>query len=198
MKSKFIKFFRHPITLLIIGSIITYFLIPWIHERVSKNENERREKLEIASRFIRQNMEMNQDFNSLLTSLELFHKYSSPEHLVEDKNKLRMASKEMYLKIDKNVWWWHWNLYEEAKLNKLIPESEQKYVENSLVKYTDSWSQIMGSLEKLWKACLDENYKQEDNNIDTLMNKTRKLSEDTRLARDSLIRGIISKFDIEK
>ena len=192
------NFFRHPVILLLIGSVITSYLLPLILSEAARQESDRKEKLSIAFKFLNRNAEMNQNFNSLLVSLELFHKYSSPKYLDEEQKELRKTSKELYMKFNANAWEWHWDLYEEAKIWKLLPESEDKYVKSALTRYTKGWTNVLKKLSNFWDTCLDDNYKVRDTSVTRLMNETREELHNSVALRDSAIRFIVSKFDIEE
>ena len=191
------RFLKHPLILLMIGSGMTYWLIPWILSDVAKKESDRKGKVALAVKYLDQNSEMNQRFNSLLVSLELFHKYSSAKHLSDEQRELRKNSTELYMKFDRDVWWWPWNLYEEAK--KFIPQSEDPYVRKALNRYTASWSIVLDKkLPDFWYACLNANYRIHDATVTKLMEETRKAFDTSCAIRDTAIRSIVSELNVEQ
>jgi hypothetical protein len=191
-------FFKHPLILLIIGSAITSYLLPSILSEVAKKESQRNEKSALAIEFITRNSEMEEDFNSLLVSLELFCKYPSPENFHAEQARLRITSKELYMKFDRDVWWWHWNLYEKAKMWKFISRSDEPYVEKALHRYTEGWEMATDTLEGFWQTCLDVNYHPGDKKVYALMDKTERAFRFSHAVRDTAIRFIVSKLDIEE
>lgn len=193
-----LDFFRHPLILLIVGSVITSYLLPWILSEAAKNESNRKEKLVLAFKFLNKNSEVNKNFNSLLVALSLFHKYSTPEYVHEEQKELRKNSKDLYQRFNTDAWSWHWNLYEEAKIWNLLPKSDDLYITKVLMRYTHNWRTVMNKLSNFWDACLNPNYRCRDPKVTNLMNETRQEYNISFAARDSVIRYIISKLDIEQ
>src|SRR5437870_12105468 len=65
---------KHPLFLLIIGSIIGSFLIPWISEKNDKSRVLREARLKKAVEIVDNNTRTLSQLNSLVTRLGIFHK----------------------------------------------------------------------------------------------------------------------------
>ena len=65
---------RHPLFLLVVGSVIGSFLIPWISQKTDRNRVLREARLKKAVEIVNHNTETISQLNAMVTRLGIFHK----------------------------------------------------------------------------------------------------------------------------
>src|SRR5262245_13403099 len=84
---------KHPLFLLVVGSVIGSFLIPWISQKNDKSRVLREARLKKAVDIVNNNTMTLSQLNSLVTRLGIFHKDNirlkpTPAKLTELQDKL--------------------------------------------------------------------------------------------------------------
>jgi hypothetical protein len=153
-----------------------------------------RAKVEQMSVFMKRNAEIDEHFNTLLVSLELFTKYTDPKSVSESQKALRTKSQQLYLDFDKSVWWWVWNWYSEARTLELLSPSDDPAVKEHLMAYIHSWEPVLASLEHAWKGCLNDNFQVGDT---TVMGNARAMFNKSVEEREDITQFLLSRFNLE-
>ena len=96
---------RHPLTVVLVTTLVTSLLVPLL----TRNSDLRQQRLNRALDLIDRNMEVNRRLNSLLTTLELFHKDSSGaaarlSDYRQEQRELRKVMRVRYAEFDSVAW----------------------------------------------------------------------------------------------
>jgi len=198
-KNEIIGNFIGNFFILILGAVLTYFIIPPILDIANKNKYTYEKRIKKSIEIINHNRQVNQKLNMLQTALELFHK--DQRSIIEKNYNYCQSQKEMkikinalYLDFESVAWYWYWTIYEEAKIIEELNKKELDELNNLLEKYDSNIVKSTEILSIFWDMCLRKEYKPKDTSIDTTMSKTRKELKKLYLSRDLLIRNILKIF----
>jgi len=191
---------RHPLFLLIVGSIIGSFLIPWISQRSDKSRVLREARLKKAVEIVGNNTRSLAQLNSLVTRLGIFHKDNirlkpSPAKLSALQEKLAEDMDKQYAEFEKTGWWWYRSLNDEAVILEIVPRTGSDKLRHDIDNYAENMTQTVASFGDLWHKCLSKEYDFQENGpvtqIQTKMNERLKQLATERIA---LINNLVQDF----
>jgi hypothetical protein len=191
---------RHPLFLLIVGSIIGSFLIPWISQRSDKSRVLREARLKKAVEIVGNNTRSLAQLNSLVTRLGIFHKDNirlkpSPAKLSALQEKLAEDMDKQYAEFEKTGWWWYRSLNDEAVILEIVPRTGSDKLRHDIDNYAENMTQTVASFGDFWHKCLSKEYDFQENGpvtqIQTKMNERLKQLATERIA---LINNLVQDF----
>jgi|KBSSwiStaDraftv2_1062776.scaffolds.fasta_scaffold493006_2 hypothetical protein len=191
---------RHPLFLLIVGSIIGSFLIPWISQRSDKSRVLREARLKKAVEIVGNNTRSLAQLNSLVTRLGIFHKDNirlkpSPAKLSALQEKLAEDMDKQYAEFEKTGWWWYRSLNDEAVILEIVPRTGSDKLRHDIDNYAENMTQTVASFGDLWHKCLSKEYDFQENGpvtqIQTKMNERLKQLATERIA---LVNNLVQDF----
>lgn len=151
--------FKHPLFLLLVGSILSYFIIPAISSISDKERRISEQKLDLAHKIIDQNTEINRDLNSLFVTLELFRKdhehVSDLDLLNESRQSTHNDMLKLYLHFDSEAWFWGANFIFKSYTSEMDTE-DIKNLKNSITKYLQDLIKSTMLIDTIWKSTLRE------------------------------------------
>lgn len=164
---------KHPLALLLIGTLIGSLLIPNINEQSNERRLRHEERLKIAISIIEQSHETDRRMSNLMNFLNLFHndhkvKGMQLPSLESDQYKAREKFNDMFLAFNGQAWFWHWNVRSESTLSALATPEEEKKISVLAREYSNALSEETAALTPLWKAFLKENFNPFDPKYDLL------------------------------
>ena len=195
---------KHPLFLLIVGSVIGSFLIPWISQKNDKSRVLREARLKKAVEIVNNNTMTLSQLNSLVTRLGIFHKDNirlkpTPAKLTELQDKLADDMNSRYGEFEKNGWWWYRSLTEEAVILEIVPPGGSDRLRNDINAYADNITQTVAAFGDFWHICLSKEYDFEENGkvtqIQTKMNE--RLSQ-LATERVALVNKLVQDFSTEQ
>jgi hypothetical protein len=191
---------RHPLFLLLLGSLIGSVLIPWLNTRADRQRLLREARLKAASEIIRHNLDMNQKLNTLQTTLELFHKNNASSVIPvsersHERAALRIRFDSAYLDFDQFAWWWYRDIYRDAVLLGIADKQKLKIISTALEAYTRNLSDSAGTVYSFAYQCFGPGYDPADQGLTTRMGATRRRLTDLAFEREKLISQITHQFD---
>ena len=65
---------KHPLTILLIGGVLSYLLVPWIREKSSHKRLLQEQRVDRACDVLKQGLIDDQQLNSIQTAFEIFNK----------------------------------------------------------------------------------------------------------------------------
>ena len=126
---KFVEFCKHPLVLLLVGSALSYLLIPWITDRSSHKRVLQEERVERAVDILKQGLTDDQKLISMLNLFEMFNKdvEADPKTYKTAQAELKTSFDKQYLDFDQHAWWWGHDLPIQSGLLELPPESKKDH-----------------------------------------------------------------------
>jgi hypothetical protein len=183
---------RHPLTILLIGTALSSWLIPYFSARLDHEKLIREARLRKATEIIEDNKETERNLNRLLTTLEMFHKDNSgsaarASNYKKEQRELRRIMAERYLEFDRQGWWWYSQIYDEAKILEIVSPHELERLGQISQQYSENIGSSVGAVDGLWSLFLRETYvPSEPKNLE-LMKQTRSKLESLNRERSKLV-----------
>lgn len=168
----------HPLTLLLVSTALTSWLIPAISSQIQHDKLIREARLRKATEVISDNAETGRNLNRLLTTLGIFQKDSSGPaarflKLEKEQKDLRVQLIERYLDFDRQAWWWNSQLYDEAKILEIASPKELARLEQIGHEYNENLERSTNEVDIAWNAFLRQDYKPSDPRNAELVQKIR-------------------------
>jgi hypothetical protein len=153
-------FFRHPLTLSIIGALLGSLLIPWVAGRANKQAVLAETRVKQAVEIMTTSNSVNVMLNKLKTEFEAFEKDSlsiaSPEDYRKRRDELRQRIYTLYADFNGVGWWWTWNAYNQARILRLIGPTTLEQFKADIMKYDSNLQQTVHLLEEPWHTYLSD------------------------------------------
>jgi hypothetical protein len=106
------SFLKHPLFLLLLGTVLSYLVVPWISEISSHKRLVQEQRIDLAADILKQALQDDQQLSTIHTAFEIFYKQQiafspgdpgAPKQLHENFAKL-------YSEFDRHAWWWDHDL----------------------------------------------------------------------------------------
>ena len=154
------RFFRHPLTLSIVGALLGSLLIPWVAGRANKQAVLAETRVKQAIEIMATSESVNVMLNRLKTEFESFEKDSlstaSPEDYRKRRDELRQRIYPLYAEFNSVGWWWTWNAYNQARILRLIGPTALEQLKADIMKYDSNLQQTVHLLDEPWHAYLSD------------------------------------------
>jgi|SRR6267142_1957442 len=185
-------FLRHPLLILLIGTGLSSWLIPYFSARLDHEKLIREARLKKATEIVADNKETERNLNRLLTTLEMFHKDNSGSaaratNYKKEQRELRRIMTERYLEFDRQGWWWYSQIYDEAKILEIVSPHELERLAQISHEYSQNIGSSVGAVDELWSLFLRETYVPSDLRNLELMKQTRTKLEGLNRERSKLV-----------
>lgn len=198
--AKVVSGLSHPLLLLIIGSLLGSFLIPYVSSLTGRKQLLQEARLKKALEILHNNSQVNSQLNVLRSRLGIFHQDNirlkpSPAELKQRQDRLAEDVNARYLEFDKVAWWWHKDLYQEAIILEIAPPDGSRKLGDDLAAYGDNVTKSVGALGEFWHACISKDYEFEDGGRVTQIQKEmdRRMGE-LYAAREKLVSDVVRDF----
>ena len=154
------RFFRHPLTLSIVGALLGSLLIPWVAGRANKQAVLAETRVKQAIEIMTTSNSVNVMLNRLKTEFESFEKDSlstaSQEEYLKRRDELRQRIYPLYAEFNSVGWWWTWNAYNQARILRLIGPTALEQLKADIMKYDSNLQQTVHLLDEPWHAYLSD------------------------------------------
>lgn len=197
--TRFLRFMRHPLTVLTAGAVVSTFLLPALGAQVNREKLLREQRLSVAMEIIKDNMETSRRLNKIDTTLELFQKDNSGpaarflDFKLEQKE-LRSKIDQSYLEFDSQAWWWSSQIYAEAKVVNIVSSDDLDELAKISVEYDENLDASTQVLSDLWNSFLREEYRPTDPQNTKSMNETRQKLSQLESKRSQLVMDAVKIF----
>jgi|ERR1043166_973929 len=193
---------RHPLFLLIVGSVIGSFLIPWISQKNDRNRVLREARLKKAVEIVDNNTQTLSQLNSMVTRLGIFHKDNirlkpAPAKLSELQDKLADDMNRHYAEFERNGWWWYRSLNDQAEILEIVPPGGSDKLRNDVNAYADNITQTVAAFNDFWHKCLSKEYDFEENGkVTQVQNKMNERLGQLATERVRLVNNLVQDFSV--
>ena len=199
------EFLRHPLLLLVVGSIIGSFLIPYLTDRATKKKVLQEARLRKAVDIVDTNTRMVSQLNSISTRVSMFHENNlrlkpSPEELRTARDKLIEDIDERYLEFEKAGWWWYRDLIDEAVILKIVPPNGSDQLREHINSYGQNMLDTTNALKTMWHPCISAEYDYKGKKGEEISEIKKKM--DVRLnelfnQRNAIVNQLVADFTKE-
>jgi hypothetical protein len=198
-KKKVDRFFRHPLTLSVIGALLGSLLIPWVAGQANKRAVLEETRIKQAVEIMTMGNSINAMLNKIATEFETFEGDSPSTIPLEDYSKRRDELQRriypLYADFNSVGWWWTWNTYNQARILHLISPGKLEQLANYNSTYNDNLIQTVRLLHEPWHTYLSDDQKvRQDTDKKPMMEELRKSLDDLRQKRDVLTQNMASLY----
>lgn len=170
-------FWGHPLTILVIGTVLSVVLIPHYSSRIDHQKLIDEARLKKATEILSDNADTERNLNRLFTTLGIFDKDSRGPaarffSLERAQKELRTVMVERYLESDRQAWWWPSQIHVEAKILEIASQEELNRLNQISKQYNDNLKASTAAIDTLWKAFLREKYNPTDPQNEELLEQT--------------------------
>lgn len=190
---------RHPLFLLVVGSVIGSFLIPWISQMNDRNRILREARLKKSVEIVENNTRTISQLNQLLTRLGMFHVDNrrlnpSPKELKQRQDKVAEDANNLYLEFNKTAWWWYEDLRDEALILKTVDDNTSQSLTQHIDAYSKNISDSVVAVRRFWHACVASDYDYRSDEVSKLYDDAHNILKDSSRSRQQLLRNLINDF----
>ena len=179
------------LSLIAVGFLLTYLLVPVILSRYNETKSLREARLARAIKFGDYNTDFNSKANGISTSMGFFAHHNQrmkDTNLKEAKNELFKNYKDRYLAdINSTVWWWPQDFTREVATLDLLSPSEREQLKTLVEDYNKSLLATVKELHPLWVFMDSSDYKANDASLKNI--EKMQTSMDTEMGHQSEIRN---------
>ncbi|HKF57007.1 MAG TPA: hypothetical protein VKJ45_16230 [Blastocatellia bacterium] len=154
---------KHPVFLLMLGSALTYLVVPVVTSEVNRRQALRELRLKKASEIGANHTEFNSKFNVLRAVLETFH--DNQVDAKPTREEFKAAQKELVkefnarrFELAEKEWWWYRDLQRETTINKLVPPEMMDEFNRYIDQYKKNVSDSHDAIKELWTVLKSPEY----------------------------------------
>ncbi|HKO35275.1 MAG TPA: hypothetical protein VJV21_02270 [Pyrinomonadaceae bacterium] len=193
---------RHPLLLLVVGSVIGSFLIPWISHKTDRSRVLREARLKKKVEITNKNTETISKLHLRVTRLGIFHKDNirlkpSPAKLAVLQDKLGEDMNDLYADFQREGWWWYRSLNDEAVILEIVPPGGFDKLRKDVDAYEKNITDTVAAFNAFWHKCLSKEYDFQDANITQIQNQMYERLEQLRQERIGLVNNLVQDFTAE-
>jgi hypothetical protein len=171
-------FWGHPLTILLIGTVLSVVLVPHFSEQIDHKRLINETRLKKATEILADNADTARNLNRLSTTLGIFQKDSRGPaarflSLEKAQKELRTLMVDRYLEFDRQAWWWPGQIHVEAKILEIASQQELDRLEQIGSQYNDNLVASVTAIDILWSTFLREKYNPVDPRNEELLNQTQ-------------------------
>ena len=190
-------FCRHPLTLLVVGTLTGSVLIPWVAGRANKQAVLTEARVKEAIDIMTTSNSVNALLNKIVTALETFEKYSAPESQEDRRRRreeLRHTIDALYAEFNSIAWWWPWNDYNQARVLRLIPSSRLDKFQDETGKYVENLVETLHTLDPVWSALPDKPKSPQTADHKAITLTLKKRLDELKTQRDEIVQHMAGLF----
>jgi hypothetical protein len=197
---------KHPVFLLLLGSVLTYLVVPVVSSEVNRRQALRDLKLKKASEIGANHTEFNSKFNVLRSVLETFH--DNQVAAKPTREELKAAQKELVkefnarrFELAEKEWWWYRDLQRETTINNLVPPEKIDEFNSYIKQYHQNIIDSHEALKPLWIELKSPDYvagdKAAEDRIKGIRETMAKAVDELEGQRTGIIEGMSRFFVVE-
>lgn len=160
LEHRLIRFLRHPLTVLFVGTVITSMAVPWLNTqsaRARQIEDARQQK---AMEILKGATADNARLNSVRSAFRVFEEEGgltgSAELVEARRGELRKRVYDSYGEFEQSAWWWYWGIGREAELFGWLAKPDIAEFQKLAKQYQDNLSEASTLVQKPWRRYLSE------------------------------------------
>jgi hypothetical protein len=194
-EKSYLALLKHPLVLLLIGSVLSYLLVPWIGEKLSHKHVLQEGRVNQARDVLKQVLVDDEQLNRIETAYGMFDNgaASDPKGYKAAQAELRRTSRELYLEFDGHAWWWRHDLPMLSELLGLPTESK-KTIENLNLAYEANLKESCLQLALLGRQFLGDDYVPRNPKNAEVLNAVKDRMTDLGKERSYITSRLVSLF----
>jgi hypothetical protein len=150
---------RHPLILLMLGSILTSIIIPWLNARSARVEQVQLARADKAKEILKSVSADNARVNLMRAAFDTFEKEGglvASIQLEERRTELRKRVYDGYNEFESTAWWWYWEIAREAEIFGWLSSGDLERLKKFCVEYQQNLEAVSKSIQRPWRRYLSE------------------------------------------
>jgi len=148
---------RHPLMLLLAGTLLSSLIIPWINGRSARVERRQNGRQQKAVEVLRAAGQDTRRLNALRSAFDNYERDVGTASVAERRTELRRRVYELYGEFDGEAWWWYRAALREADVFDWLSGAEQQRMRELADGYEANLLKATGKiLEGPWQRYLSK------------------------------------------
>ena len=176
---------KHPITLLLLTTLLTSWLVPYINKTSARATLLRESRLKRATEILADSVTTDRLLNRVLTTLESFHKdmLHRPEPLDAALCKLREHIVEQYEAFNGHGWWWFAGLDVQARVLGV----GSLHMDGCLKRYRENLERTTQEIDCVWHKIISRDYDPQEPSVRASLDDARRNFQELALKRGGIV-----------
>jgi hypothetical protein len=147
---------KHPLVVLLAATLLGSVLIPYVNARIDREKRRRELKSERATQILRSARDIERKLNLVFTEFENFYKDQVATGDITKPSTVAFRGQvyKLYEDFNRDAWWWHWQIQEEAEVLGLIDGESLAQLKRSVEAYNTSLVSSTREVDRVWAALL--------------------------------------------
>lgn len=143
---------KHPLVLLTVATLLGSVLVPYVNARIDRERQRRELKTQRAIAILQSAFNVDRRLNLILTEFANFDKdrVTAGATTSASKEALRSRVYTLYEDFNRDAWWWHWQVLEEAKILGLVDDLSRAQLDQAVSRYHDALVASTAELDPVW------------------------------------------------
>lgn len=196
-KKKLARFFKHPLLITLLGTLVASWVIPGIVGRSNIEAARADARIKQALEVMNSSNSVDTHLHQIKTAFETFEKDSlsaRPEDYKTRREELRKQVYAIHGEFDSIAWSWAWSTSFRARFLKLVSEEEFFELQALAGKYDKNLTATAQEFDKAWRIYLPANASAEKPTAGPVMPGIEKALRDLQSERDAIVRKMASVF----
>lgn len=199
-KKKLSRFFKHPLFITLIGTLVASAVIPWIAGRANETAVVARARIELALETVNTSSSVNAILNRIKTEFESYEDDSlraTPDDYRKRRDELHHRIYALHSDLDDVAWWWPWRISYRARVLKLISSKEFESTQKEITRYNENVVATLRELKPAWAAYLSDDPSTQ-RPVELIMPSLKNNLDALQKQRDELVRKIAAILEGEQ
>jgi len=175
--------FKHPLVLLLVGTLLGSLIIPYLREREARNREIENLRLQKALVAFSANQAVDADLNGLLTGFENLFKARVQTLDSERDHELQRQIYDHHNAFNRDAWWWFSQHITEAQIFGLLDSKSIGDARRLARQYDGSLRATTKALEKFWFLMESEPVLSPPGELEELIHTAREANTNGRRER---------------
>jgi hypothetical protein len=186
-ESRIPEWTKHPIMVLLLGTLVGSIVIPRLNERATREAQLRELRTNLAQEAVTKSAEIDSSLNALVTTFGTYVKDSLHRGKSGDRAELRRQVYTLYREFERDAWWWHWRVLAKAKVLRLATPEQLRRIDTACWRYQENLKRVASEVDRLWYPLITAKKQSAP-----LFDEIKKRFDDLALDRQQVIQELIS------
>jgi hypothetical protein len=158
---------KHPLIVLAFSTILGSALIPYVGSRLARETRRAELRASHVVEALQSSARTDRQLNLLITEFGNFVKDESITDQIA-RTALRGRIYSLYADFNRDAWWWHWQLLQEAQVLQLVNGDETRAMRVAIEEYGANLQKTTQAIDPLWGALLSARFDAEPRRVESL------------------------------
>lgn len=181
------RILKHPLFLLILGTLLGSVLIPFITSQAAHAREVEEVRSQRALSALQENYQVEERLNVLLTTFGTFWSETDDTNREARRPELRTKIYSVYEEFDRTGWWWFDEAWQTARILSLLSPSETQEAQKLSDDYRASLRTFTEAMDPVWKMSLAQTPPPSAAEAEAALARARTVLNDSRTKRLQIV-----------